>query len=267
MPSTTSKSIAARITTALGKFRIKGTFSRPPILIGGCGRSGTTLLLSILGAHPHIHAIKRETGAFLKWEEASTGEMIPYRMDRLYRALCLGRLSPKATRVCEKTPGNVRYIGNILRYFDDQVKFVHLVRDGRDVLVSRHPTKPEAYWVSPRRWVDDTRGGLAFRDHPSVLTLKYEDLVLHYERSIEKICSFIDEPLVAELLSYDTYTNVRKNRAWFGEAKKIHTSSIGKWKSPQNRERVVEIMRNPEVVGLLDQLGYTTEQASSSVET
>ncbi len=37
-----------------------------PIIIGGCGRSGTTLLLSILGSHPNIQAIKDETGLFLK---------------------------------------------------------------------------------------------------------------------------------------------------------------------------------------------------------
>ena len=31
-----------------------------PILIGGCGRSGTTLLLSLLSAHPRIRAVSRQ---------------------------------------------------------------------------------------------------------------------------------------------------------------------------------------------------------------
>ena len=35
-----------------------------PLIIGGCGRSGTTLLLSVLSAHPKVLAIPHETEAF-----------------------------------------------------------------------------------------------------------------------------------------------------------------------------------------------------------
>ncbi len=37
---------------------------KSPILIGGCGRSGTTLLTSILSSHPKIALIPHETGIF-----------------------------------------------------------------------------------------------------------------------------------------------------------------------------------------------------------
>ncbi len=40
------------------------TFHESPILFVGWGRSGTTLLISILFAHPDIHAIPLETSAF-----------------------------------------------------------------------------------------------------------------------------------------------------------------------------------------------------------
>jgi hypothetical protein len=35
-----------------------------PIIIGGCARSGTTLLLSVLSCHPNIYAIPDETYTF-----------------------------------------------------------------------------------------------------------------------------------------------------------------------------------------------------------
>ena len=34
-----------------------------PIVIGGCARSGTTLLLSVLSCHPNVYAIPVETQA------------------------------------------------------------------------------------------------------------------------------------------------------------------------------------------------------------
>ena len=58
------KKIFIPLITAIGKKIEKRRFTCPPVYIGGCGRSGTTLLLSILSAHKDIFACPRELNPF-----------------------------------------------------------------------------------------------------------------------------------------------------------------------------------------------------------
>lgn len=58
---------------------VKNVLPEKPIVIGGCGRSGTTLLLSILGAHPDIFALASELYPFYP---------LPFRLKRLF--FCFG---------------------------------------------------------------------------------------------------------------------------------------------------------------------------------
>jgi hypothetical protein len=74
-----------------------------PVIIGGCGRSGTTLLSAMIDAHPLFFC-----GPESRWSE--------------------------------KTPGNVRVLDRIFEYFP-RARFIHVIRDGRDVVCSTrtHP--------------------------------------------------------------------------------------------------------------------------------
>ena len=244
----------------LGRKKEENNFTDMPIMIGGCGRSGTTLLLSIIGAHPNIFSFPTEVGTFLEWHDAlslfSTNNKEVPRLDRFYRAILKNKIPENVTRWCEKTPGHVRHFGEILDYFNDNVKLIHLVRDGRDVMLSKHPSNPDEYWVSPKRWVNDVKAGLKYKDHPQVLTIKYEDLILSYDETVEIICDFINEECTEELYSYLNHTNVKDNNAWHNGAKKLHTKSVEKWKKEENKERVEEVMKNDEVKALLKELNY-----------
>ncbi len=252
------------VVNYLGLKKRQREFSRPPILIGGCGRSGTTLLLSILGAHPKIHTIPNELGVFIEWHDDvglysrgyfADDQKVP-RIDRLHRHLLTNKISNSAYRWCEKTPRNIRYLGKILDFFADEVKLIHIIRDGRDVMLSRHPNHPEEYWVDPDRWVNDVQKGLAYKDHSQVLTIKYEDLILDYQTTVQEICDFLNEEYAEEFNSWVSHTNVQKNIAWEGEVKQLHTESIGKWEKEENQARVAEIMAKEEVVQLLNKLDY-----------
>lgn len=44
-------------------------------------------------------------------------------------------------RYCEKSPKNVLYIEKLLEAFRGEEKVIHVVRDGRDVITSEHPSK------------------------------------------------------------------------------------------------------------------------------
>jgi hypothetical protein len=266
MPNEFSKYVILPLINGLGQRRAKKLFSDVPIIIGGCARSGTSLLLSVLAAHPSILAIPTETGVFTSWKpvsgpkERGAPAHRPKHLDLIYRQF-LGRTIPRTvTRFCEKTPTNVRHIERILGYFQNQVKFIHLLRDGRDVMTSIHPEDPKAYWVQPERWVRDVRAGLAFLASPQLLTIKYEDLVQQHEQTMRRVCDFLTIEYSDTLKSWYEHSDVRANRAWFHPLRQLHSSSIGKWKKEEYRSRVAEIMRDPEVVTLLSELDYPLYQ-------
>ena len=253
---------ANSIVRYLGERKEACHFDQDPIIIGGCGRSGTTLLLSILAAHPDIFAIPHESVALVNWETSSQNQkkakchLYPARIDRLYRHLLVKRIPPRNRRWCEKTPRNIHHVENILQYWD-KAFFINIIRDPRDVLTSRHRNKPGEYWVSLNRWVKDVSRGLEFKDHPRVFTVRYEDLVQDFEPTIQKLCAFMEMECGPNILSWHTHTTVRKNRAWEGKVVKLHTKSVQKWKLPEHAVRLAQIMGDKRILGLMERLNYT----------
>jgi hypothetical protein len=77
---TNFKRLFVPLTKTLGRRKEKRTFTDTPILIGGGARSGTTLLLSILSAHPAIFAIRKELGLF-KYGKEQDGRFMPERIE------------------------------------------------------------------------------------------------------------------------------------------------------------------------------------------
>lgn len=235
-----------------GKKIEKKKFSKCPIILGACPRSGTTLLLSILSAHPLIHDIKKQTYSFTKWNKKGKAE----RLDRLYRELIFHKISKNSTRWCEKTPKNVEFFVEILDYFQD-VKLIHLIRDGRDVVTSRHPYRdPNKFWVAPERWVNNVKAALADKGNKNVYTLIYENLIENYEEEIDKLCQFLDEETHDNLFNWQANTSLRKSKHWRKPVQKLHSRSIGRWKKKKYKKRIVAFYLNSEVLQLLKDLNY-----------
>ncbi|MFO8054187.1 MAG: sulfotransferase [Bacteroidales bacterium] len=250
------KKIFIPLLNLIGKQIEQKHFPKPPVLIGGCGRSGTTLLLSILSAHPSVFAFPDELSIYNHWKTNKKGEKVPLRKDRKYRYLLTHRIPGQAVRWCEKTPYNVRYIEDILAHFKGNVRFIHIIRDGRDVCLSKHPDKPGTYWVEPERWINDVKQGLRFYDHPKVFTIYYEHLVFHYKKYIKELLNFLEEPYTSQINEWISNTDVKTNKAWYGSVKNLHSQSVGKWKKAENRERVEQLMAIPEFRSLLQTLNY-----------
>jgi len=228
-----------------------------PIVIGGCGRAGTTLLLAVLSCHPQVHTIGTETSALCPLGYTPLPELpSPIRWDRLVRSLLEEGTSPEQLRWCEKTPRNVRVFPRLLEVFGDRTRFLHIVRDGRDVVTSHHPRDPDRYHVRPERWVADTAAGLAVTD-PRVLTIRYEDLVLDFECTVRQLCDFVNLSFVPEFLGFPTTARLQDHPAWPNGVRPVSPGSIGRWRDIRYKPLVERLLATPGAAALLRQLDYT----------
>jgi hypothetical protein len=111
----------------------------------------------------------------------------------------------------DKTPGYIEVVPQLGRLFPG-ASFIHLCRDGRDVAKSFQ----QQGWYGP--WLhDNTREwneALDYRErwnHSSVtcqiFDVQYEDLVLDTERTVRKICDFLDERFESQMLTWQSQVN------------------------------------------------------------
>jgi hypothetical protein len=223
--------------------------SSEPFFIVGCGRSGTTLLRLILSGHSRIH-IGPETWfieplvAQFSLTEPLTSAQVQSVVDIVtshYRwpdmdiaaedfsrwALSLDR--PKLTdlinliyrhqlekaskaRAGDKTPP---YIGIVpeLTVLYPNAKFIHLIRDGRDVAISFIDIgfSGRCYDGARFEWVSAIRKGFAYRNLPlaqRLLEIRYEDLIGDLEPTIRKICDFVGEAFEPAMLQWRENVNM-----------------------------------------------------------
>jgi len=241
----------------LVRLGLLGQLREEPILIGGCGRSGTTLLLAILASHPRIFAVPFETSCFCRG--AYSPDFDPagaFRIGEFHRLLLRSEIPATAARWCEKTPKNVQMFPEILSHFEGRVRLVHMVRDCRDVVTSRHPDDKRQYHVSINRWLTDVQAGLRVADRPQVLTLKYEELVTRFEDTVGVLGDFLGEDMTGIAQHWHENTPISESNAWWTGVRRVDADSVGRWSRPEHRERVAEAMGNPQVVSLLGELAY-----------
>ena len=212
----------------------------PPVpFIVGVGRSGTTLLRLMLDAHPDLaippetHFVPELIELFETDEEATPEQVVEIitsgrhwgdfeldedaLLERLRGAQPLDASAAiraffelyaereRKPRWGDKTPIYVKHMRAIEGAIPE-ARFIHLIRDGRDVALSRAgralrhaaPMRKVA-----RRW---KRRILKAREQGEqlghYLEVRYEDLVLDTEPTLRRVCEFIELPWDEGLLAY-----------------------------------------------------------------
>lgn len=278
----------------------------PFVFIVGCSRSGTTLLRRIVDAHPHVAVAPEQHWVPELFEEqvgvTSEGYATPELVRRLLRERgflnlgigeaqlrgLLGNGEPLpysrfVTRVFdlygelqgkplvgEKTPGYVRKIP-ALHALWPAARFVHLIRDGRDVSLSaiswkRHlpvlrrrfptwwkdPVTTAALWWKWQVRLGREAGRAVGRQR--YYELFYEGLIARPEAECRALCAFLDVPYDDALLRFHegrmrTKPGLSAKKAWLPIA-----SGLRDWRSQMP---AADVERFEAAAGdVLDEMGY-----------
>lgn len=261
---------------------------RSPIFIGGAGRSGTTLLRVILDSHSRIACgpeLKVIPSVAYLWADFQTkyapfladSQVTPSTVDRLFHDLIVNLLEPLRRfegkqRVAEKSPNNVFFFPHLHRLFPDAT-FLHVLRDGRDVvasLLSMDWRTPDGipidytqdarlaarYWAKAvaagREFAWSTAGRSRYRE------VRYEELIDRPEGYLRALFAYLDEPWEPAVLTY-----YEKARALGDESsaeqvtRPLSRASVGRWRSDSSAADRAAV--KDEVGALLIELGYARD--------
>jgi hypothetical protein len=274
----------------------------PYVFLVGCPRSGTTLLRRICDAHPQLAVIDqtRWIPRTIEFRRGLTPEgfITPKLLERmrdprrlrkleidekdLERLFTNGRAVHFASFVStlfdlhgerqgkplvgDKSPGYVRYLP-MLHELWPEARFVHIIRDGRDVCLSaldwgKGVTSFSSFEEDPFTtagvwWEWYVRLG---REGGSLLgpglyhELRYESLVAQPELESAKLCEFLGIPYDASMLRFhegrtSSKPGLSSKAAWLPV-----TRGLRDWRTTMDADKV--LLFEAAAGDLLDELGY-----------
>jgi hypothetical protein len=171
-------------------------------------------------------------------------------IDRLAAICCAATGKP---RWAEKTPRNVLHLHFLFAKFP-RAKFVHVLRDGRDVVCSlrTHPRHrvvdgklvPVKTWKPMKfcaeRWRDSLLSARPYMADPRFHTVKYEQLVADPRKTMAALVEFIGEPWDDALLAHSEVASIFRDATTFPQTpeanKPIGTSALSRWQRDMTAE-------------------------------
>lgn len=212
----------------------------------GCGRSGTTLIRAIFDSHPQLCIpdevsflvrlsarrnrwryqrgnsfdrgalvdLLRRNSSFRRWDlpegvlrDLKTDQSLSNFADVMRSVYGAQAARYGKVRYGDKTPMHVLHMPHLLGIFPE-ARFVHIVRDGRDVASSYLSIKEwgpasieEAALDWKRRLTVGRRDGTVIGTH-RYLEIRYEDLVTETRTIVAKVCKFLGLDFDDRMLRY-----------------------------------------------------------------
>jgi len=248
----------------------------------GCARSGTSILGELIAAHPDVAYVFEPHEL---WEAAGSGPEGSHRLTEAQattelrtriRAWFADRRSQKRL-VVEKTPRNVLRVP-FLRAVFPEARFIHIVRDGRDVACSLLPGIGGDDWshLKPPSWrrlfseySGVRRCALAWRDVMAIaladlravphLQVYYEHLISDPRVTARAILNYLDLDNASEVFNFcdkiqdrtvNSYQAQMQDR-WY---RADHTVRVGRWR--ENLAAADQVAVETMLDDMLTRLGY-----------
>ena len=292
--------------------RIRNFLACEHFFICGAPKSGTTWFQRLLDSHPEIvcsgegHFAETLLLPFAKLaqqynkRQALSAERVyegkpyyhglkPNDMDFLARTITglimSQRRIPEGTKwVGDKTP-RYTFRMNLLTKIFPQARFIHVIRDGRDVITSTchhayraghraviDKTRPEYFSYTAQCatvWVDNVRAAENFGEtHPdSYLMVRYEDMYADPEATLTSILQFLGVSTgvetINECIEKNEFKRLSGGREKGDENKDSYfrSGSPGSWKDFLTNSALKGVYAN--AGGLLKRLGYLNGEAGS----
>jgi hypothetical protein len=273
----------------------RGILAKDFLFIVGSPRSGTTWLQLMIGAHPLVCATtelrlydkytapwlkawKEETdltekgkhyiGLPVLWTEAEFHAFLKSFLEQVYAKVFAAK--PQATHILDKHPRYAPFVEDI-HFFIPQARFIHLIRDGRDVAVSLSAASREIGWFAREPlqdyasvWKRQVLAARKARTYSSrYLELRYEELSaspVSVLKSVFEFCGLsAGDELVAGIVEKHKLENLKRSRITPAENVKVpeghyRQGKVGGWRqefTPAQRYLFDQVAGD-----LLRELGY-----------
>ena len=283
------------------------------IFLVGCPRSGTTLLQSLLAAHPEIVSFPEShfcNAIFInrspKRQKLRLASKLAYRkLEKFLREISQEEMKQYLPKFglfpsqyaysfikildilteqqdkkiwLEKTPGHIRYINYLEKWIKD-AKFIHIIRNGPDVVASlfevtkQHPDIWGGAWdidVCINQWIEDVRLSQSYLSKLNHTLVEYEKLVENSRAILTELCKFIGVEFAENMLQ--DYQAVAKqvtleNEPWKASVQgKINSDKSKKFQKLFNQEQQTYILKRLSEVRIEERintkkyLGFTPPQ-------
>jgi hypothetical protein len=264
----------------------------------GAPRSGTTWLQAMLGSHPRvcttveltlfdkytapwIETWRRESrnieegrwhqGLPFVWDEAEFYYLLGDFVKRVYRRVL--DFKPDATHVLDKHPGYSLYVDDIHRILPE-ARFIHVLRDGRDVAVSMIAARRRAGFGpgtipdAARLWKQSVLGAKhAGQYEGRYLEVRYEQMLADGEDILSQVLDFCglssSAQEVAAIWEEHQFDRMKQKRQTGDPRVQSTKAHYRKGKAGSWREELSATQRCVfhQVTGdLLEELGYAEEK-------
>lgn len=254
----------------------------PLIFVGGMPRSGTTLMRTMLDAHPEVRCgqetrvIPRVLGLRSSWfrsskervrlKEAGVTEEVMNEAITQFILEVIVKHGKPAPYLCNKDPFTMKSIEYLYKIFPNS-RFIFMIRDGRATahsIINRKVTISGFNVESYRDVITKWSNAMAVMHQqcvhvgPSVcLMVRYENLVLHPKSETEKIMKFLNIPWDESMLNHEQHmTNISLSsveRSTDQVRKPLYLDALTSWFGKFPPDVVRDL---PRIAPMLDKLGY-----------